>query len=112
MYTDAGARTGGVGDDGDAQEGQKRAGGAHDKGGRPIGTRRFTRETLSIGSRKAMAIALSQYGVESFLRRMKSRTTCKLSEEVLSSRVAVLSGFSYRGQVWPLMHVFGFISKF
>lgn len=111
LYTDAGARPGGVGDEGDARGGQKRAGGAHDKGGRPVGTRRFTRETLSTGCRKAMAMALSQYGVESVLRRVKAQTTCTLSAEELSSRLSTIAGVFYRGQVWPLMHIFGFFSK-
>jgi len=69
LYKDAGAGMGGFGDEGNLGAGQKHAGGAHDKGGRPIGTRRFTRETLSGGCRKAIAMALIQYGVERFWAR-------------------------------------------
>lgn len=113
MYADAGARVDVVDGDGvgDAPRGQKHTGGIHDKWGRPIGTRRFTPETLSAGSRKAMAAALSWYGVESLLRRVKARTTCTVSEEELSSRLSVMAGVSYRGQVWPLMHLFGFFFR-
>ena len=102
---------GGFGDEGNLGAGQKHAGGAHDKGGRPIGTRRFTRETLSGGCRKAIAMALIQYGVERFLGKIKARTTCTLTEEDLSDRLSSMAGVSYRGEVWPLMHVFGIFSK-
>lgn len=111
MYTEAGARRGDAGDDGDAQGAQKRAGGAHDKGGRPVGSRRYTRETLTTGCSKAMGSALLQYGAMPFLRRLKARTTSELSEKEFSDRLAALCGVSYRGQVWPLMHIFGFFSK-
>lgn len=97
MYTDAGARRGDAGDEGDAQGAQKRAGGAHDMEGRPVGTRRFTHETRQTGCRKAMGSALLQYGAEPFFRRLKTRITCKLSEKELSDRLAALYGVSYRG---------------
>lgn len=112
MYEEAGAGMVGLGDEGDERGGQKHTGGKHDKGGRPVGTRRFTRETLSIGCRKAMAISLSQYGDERFLAKVKIRTTCTLTEEDWSRRLSSMANVSCRGEVWPLLHVFGFFSKF
>jgi len=102
---------GGFCDEGNLGAGQKHAGGALDKGGRPIGTRRFTRETLSGGCRKAIAMALIQYGLERILGQMKARTTCTLTEEDLSARLSSMAGVSHRGEAWPLMHVFGIFSK-
>jgi len=102
----------GLGDEGDQRGAQKHTGGAHDKGGRPVGTRRFTRETLPMGCRKALAMALSQYGLERFLVKVKERTTCTLTVEELSARVSSTASVPYRGDVWPLMHVFGVLSKF
>jgi len=112
MYEDAGADMPCLGDVGDLRGGQRHKGGAHDKGGRPVGTRRFTRETLTVGCRKAMAVALSQYGEERFLERIKARSPCSLSVESLSQRLSEMEDEACRGEVWPLMHVFGFFSKF
>ena len=111
LYEDAGAGMTGLGDEGNLHGGQKHTGGAHDKGGRPVDTRRFTRETLSTGCRKAMAVALSQYGVEQFLSNLKARTACAVSEEDLSVALSSMASESCRGQVWPLLNVFGFFSK-
>lgn len=102
----------GLGDNGNPHGGQRRKGGSHDKGGRPVGTRRFTRETLSTGCSKTMAMAVSKYGVERFLSKVKTRTTCELSEEEFAASLSLMSSVSCRGEVWPLMHVFGFFSKF
>lgn len=112
LYDDAGAHMDGLGDDGDQRGGQKHAGGVHDKGGRPVGTRRFTRETLSTGCRKAMAQAVNNYGVERFLGKVKARTTCEVTVDALSTHLASMSSEPCRGEVWPLMHVFGMFSKF
>jgi len=111
LYKDSGAGMGGFGDEGNLGAGQKHAGGAHDKGGRPIGTRRFTGETLSGVCRKAIAMALIQYGVERVLGKIKARTFCTLTEADLSDRFSTMAGVSYRGEVWPLMHVFCIFSK-
>jgi len=112
MYKDVGVSVPGLGDEGDQRGAQKRTSGAHDKGGRPVGTRRFTRETLPMGCLKALSMALSQYGVERFLVKVKERTTCTLTVEDQSARVSSTASVPCRGDVWPLMHVFGALSKF
>jgi len=66
MYEDAGADMTEFVDGGIQLGGQLHKGGARNKGGRPVGSRRYTRETLSTGCGKAIAIGLSQYGVEWF----------------------------------------------
>ncbi|KAK1858017.1 hypothetical protein I4F81_000631 [Pyropia yezoensis] len=110
-YEDAGAGMDHLGDEGDARGTQKHTGGAEGKGGRPIGSRRFTRETLSTGCRRAMAMALLQYGAERFSQKLMVQATHKLSAEALSDQLSAMSAASYRGEVWPLRHIFGFFSK-
>lgn len=110
-YEDAGAGMDHLGDEGDARGTQKHTGGAEGKGGRQIGSRRFTRETLSTVCRRAMAMALLQYGAERFSQKLMVQATHKLSAEALSDQLSAMSAASCRGEVWPLRHIFGFFSK-
>lgn len=99
------------GDDGDARGTQKHTGGAEGKGGRRMSSRRFTRKKLSTGCRRAMAMALLQYGAERFSQKLTAQATCMLSAEALSDQLSSMTAASYRGEVWPLRHIFGFFSK-
>lgn len=46
------------------------------------------------------------------MNKVKGRTVCEMSVEKLSDRLSTMASVSCRGEVWPLMHVFGFFSKF
>lgn len=97
---------------GGGRSAQHRSGGREGKGGRPVNTRRDTWRTLGTGMMRAVCACILGRGFEPFVRRLFSETPpAEMQERLLHDMRERASEF-YRGEVWPLKHVFGVLSRF
>lgn len=90
---------------------QRHTGGRVPGGGRPTGTRRDTLRTLRSGMTRAACAAVVTGGFEIYMRCL-SVSLLNEQRQTVCVELRDRAAEYYRGEVWPLRHAFGMLSRF
>lgn len=92
---------------------QRHTGGRVPGTGRPVGTRRDTWQTLQSGTTRALCAAVLNGGFEVFLQRLRRADGLTVAgQDEIFTQLQSRAEQYYRGEVWPLRHAFGVLSRF
>jgi len=91
---------------------QRRPGTRHAGGGRTVGTGRRTRSTLAVGYARALALSISNFGLEEWASAVGVPGSADAVLPSLKWYVEENASLDYSGQVWELESVVGAVARF
>lgn len=91
---------------------QNRSGGRDGKGGFPSDTRRDTWRTIGKGMLRASSAAVLGLGFEPCMRRLFDPLPSAAFQDLLCADLRQRAVEIFRGEVWPLNHAFGVLSRY